>query len=345
LSFVCPSHSAVLTGQHIWHLEEGGIFGCTLPRKFKIFPVLLEEAGYFSGWTGKGWGPGNLKAEGWGKDSPLGQCYNQKNINEDTKQGLDLLPFDYAANFSQFLRDKPKDKPFFFWCGFGEPHRGYTKGSGLNSGIKLKDADLPEHLPDTPEIRSDILDYCREIEYLDSHVARILQTIRDKGLLDNTMVIITSDQGMPFPRSKPALYDIGTHIPMVISWPKKIPGGIVVDDMVSLVDIAPTILEAADVEVPQEMNGKSLMKILFSKNSGLIDSSRDWIVTALEHHGPYRQGVVGYPCRAIQTKRYLYIWNIFPDREPSGKSEDNKYYPTRNPYPEIDPGPSKDFLI
>ena len=76
--------------------------------KFKTFPVWLEEAGYFSGWTGKGWGPGNLKAGGWGKDSPLGQCYNQKNINEDTKQGLDVLPFDHAANFSQFLRDKPK---------------------------------------------------------------------------------------------------------------------------------------------------------------------------------------------------------------------------------------------
>jgi len=344
----CPSctasRSAILTGQPIWRLEEGSVFGCTLPRKFDVFPVLLQAGGYHVGWTGKGWGPGNLEPGGWNGEYPQGIPYNKLHVDK-TEIGLRVSNFDYAANFASFLKDKPRDTPFAFWCGFTEPHRGYAAGSGLRAGKKLADAGLPGHLPDQLEVRSDILDYSLEIEYLDAHLGRMLRSLEQAGELDNTLVIVTSDQGMPFPRSKPTLYDIGTHVPLAIRWPARVPGGRIADDFVSLTDVAPTILEAVGVEIPLAMTGRSLIRLLTSEQSGQIDPSRTWIVTALERHGPYRRGDVGYPCRALHTEQYLYIWNINPERWPAGDGEFNSYIPARNPYPEIDPGPTKDYLI
>ena len=89
----------------------------------------------------------------------------------------------------------------------------------------LSDATVPSFLPDTPEIRSDILDYYVEIEWFDSHLARILKTLEDKGELDNTLIIVTADNGMPFPRAKANGYELGVHVPLAIMWNGVIPPG------------------------------------------------------------------------------------------------------------------------
>jgi uncharacterized sulfatase len=114
---------------------------------------------------------------------------------------------DYAANFEMFLAKKQKDQPFFFWYGGSEPHRAYEQGSGLRSGRKLDQVTVPPFLPDVPEVRSDILDYYVEVEHFDQHLGRMLRLLEKSGELANTLIVVTADNGMPFPGAKATMYE------------------------------------------------------------------------------------------------------------------------------------------
>ena len=297
-----PSRAALLTGQDFWRLEQGANLMGTLPKKFDVYPDLLEAAGYFVGYTGKGWSPGNLRAGGRTRN-PAGPSFDHR------KHG-------YVAAFREFLKACPKDKPFCFWFGSIDPHRWYVKGSGERSGKNLNKIAVPSFLPDVHEVRSDIADYLFEIERFDRDLGQMMQALEDAGKLDNTLVAVTSDNGMPFPRGKTNLYDYGTRMPLAIRWPKQIPMNRVVDDFVNLTDLAPTLLEVAHVEIPSAMTGSSLLSVLTSKKSGIVDPNRDKVVVGRERHGWNRDPNVGYPCRALRTRDYLYIRNFKPDRLP-----------------------------
>ncbi len=176
----CPAstgaRSAILTGQDFWRLGPAGVTYGTLPAELDVFPILLEKSGYFTGSTGKTWGPGSLKASGWDK-SPTGKIYNQKRTNPDQK-GLSRI--DYAANFEEFLSKRPEGKPFCFWFGAGEPHRPYQKGAGVKKGKKLINAKFSRALPFVETVQKDVLDSCTEIEYYDSHLERIINLLEKK---------------------------------------------------------------------------------------------------------------------------------------------------------------------
>lgn len=309
-----PSRGAILTGQHFWRLEEGGNLWSSLPKKFAVYPDLLEAAGYYVGLQGKGWGPGNFKEGGYTRN-PAGPDYQ---------------------SFDAFLESRPKDKPFCFWFGSIDPHRPYEKGSALKAGFRLDDIEVPTWLPDAPAVREDIADYLFEIQRFDRDVGAILSAIKKAGQLENTLVVVTSDNGMPFPRAKTNLYDSGTRMPLAISWPATVPGGRVVDDFVSHTDFAPTFLAAAGLPVPEAMTGRSLLPILQSKGTGNVEKSRDRVFTGRERHTQMREGGVGYPMRAIRTRDFLYIRNYEPDRWPTGDPPH---------FGDIDNGPSKEFVI
>ena len=332
-----PSRSAILTGRHIWELEEGGILLGILRAKFKVFTLMLEDSGYELGATGKTWGPGRL--EGWTREI-FGKTVDSHRI-ADPPPGI--RPTDYAANFEQFIEERDTGKPFFFWLGTGEPHQSYDVGAWQRAGKKLEDARLPPWLPDDPVTRGEILDYGVEIEHFDNHLARALQTLEKAGELDNTLIIVTSDHGNPLPRSKCNLYDGGTRVPLAVRWPGKIPAGRNVDDFVSLTDIAPTILDIAGVSIPEEVSGHSLRSVLESPRSGRVDESRDFVVTAFERHTVARRDAVGYPMRALRTHRFAYIRNYEPDRWPAGDPDYNA--PPQGFYGDVDRGASKTFLI
>src|SRR5262249_35053688 len=159
-------------------LEEGANLWGILPKKFQCYPDILERAGYHVGYQGKGWGPGSLQGSGRTRN-PAGTTYK---------------------NFEQFLKSVPEGKPFCFWFGSTDPHRAYVKGSGVKSGMKPEDVFVPPYLPDTPEVRSDILDYYFAAQRFDRDTAAILKQIQDAGLADNTLVLMTGDNGWPFPR-------------------------------------------------------------------------------------------------------------------------------------------------
>jgi len=329
-----PSRAAALTGQDIWRLGEGATLRGVLHKaKYKVYPSLLEQAGYRVGYTGKGWAPGDAKAGGWGDQNPAGKAYNSKTA---TPPAAGIVKTDYAANFEVFLNQRKDGQPFCFWFGPSEPHRDYEYGIGLKSGKRIEDVRVPGWLPDAPQVRSDILDYYYEIEWADTHLGRMLKTLEDKGELENTLVVVTSDNGMPFPRAKASLYDSGVRMPLAICWPSRVKGGRVVDDMVSLTDLAPTFLEAAKLHIPPKITGRSLMDILLSDKSGRVNPQRDSIVTAFERHTLCRPDGVSYPMRAIRTHRWLYIHNIQPDRWPAGDPEQ---------FGDCDNSPTKTYIL
>ncbi len=335
-----PSRSALLTGQDIWRLERGGVLFGALPAKFKVYPRLLEDSGYTVGFTGKGWAPGNYKAGGRDAD-PTGNSYmKRRNIEQP---GDRISRWDYAGNFEDFLKDREPGQPFCFWYGAWEPHRPYESGVGLRAGGNPEEVVVPEFLLDTPEIRKDILDYYFEIEWFDRHLGRMIALLEEAGELENTIIVVTSDNGMPFPRAKSTLYDHGVRMPLAICWGRQVKPGRVVDDLVSLTDLAPTFLEAAGLPVPAEMTGRSLLNILRSDKAGQVDPTRDRIFTALERHAWSRPDGATYPMRALRTAAWLYIRNYEPQRWPMGDPDFVSSH--MGFYGDVDDGPTKTYMI
>ncbi len=335
-----PSRTAILSGQDIWRTEEAGLLMGAIPKELPLFTHILSDNGFHVGYTGKGWAPGNWSYLGLEKE-PLIKEYNQR-LEKEIAYGIDKR--DYTENFKDFLIDRPKDAPFFFWFGSTEPHREYQFGVGeKEAGLNSEDIEVPPFWPDNEIVRQDIMDYYYEIMWYDSHLAGMIYELEQAGELDNTIIIVTSDNGMPFPRAKVNLYDWGTHMPLAIRWGNKVKAGRQVDDLVSLIDLAPTILEAAGLDIPNEITGKSLLPILKSNRNGIVDASRDKIFTALERHTYCRPEGDTYPCRAIRTHEYLYIRNFEADRWATGGPD--FISSNKTSHGDVDACPTKAFII
>ncbi len=346
-----PSRAAILTGKNIWQLEEAGTHSSYFPDKFQVFTDLLEVSGYTLGYTGKPWGPGNWKDAGWTRN-PVGPGFNK--IRKDSVPANGINKNDYFENFKDFYSQKNKDKPFFFWYGGYEPHRAYEEGSGIKSGKELYSAMVPPFLTEVDLIKSDVLDYALEIEYFDRQLGKMMDFLKENGELENTIIVVTADNGMPFPSAKANLQEYGTHVPLAICWPEKIKGNRVVDDLVGMIDLAPTFLEIANASGIPEVSGKSLTKILFSEKEGYVDNERKYVFTGRERHTHARPDNLGYPARAVRTKDFLYVLNFKPERWPAGDPAPKEAYSpnadekTKALIPgfhDVDNSPSKQFLI
>jgi uncharacterized sulfatase len=311
------SRSAVLTGQWSHRLEESGNLWSTLQKRFECYPDLLEAAGYHVGIMGKGWGPGDVTAGGRTRN-PAGPAYK---------------------DFPTFLAGVPEGKPFCFWFGSHDPHRAYKKGTGVESGLKPDDVFVPPYLPDTPETRGDICDYYFAVQRYDRDTGEMLKLLEKAGKLDNTIVIMTGDNGWPFPRGKANLYDAGTRQPLAVRWPARVKAGQKSDDYISFQDFAPTLLEAAGLKPTAAMTGRSFLDLLTTGKSSV---ERDRVFVERERHANVRQGDLGYPARAVRTREFLYIRNFHPERWPAG---DPEMWKAVGPFGDIDGGPTKDVLL
>ncbi|MFT7036797.1 MAG: N-sulfoglucosamine sulfohydrolase [Cyclobacteriaceae bacterium] len=335
-----PSRSSILSGQEIWRIKQAGLLHSSIPADIPLFTHILADAGYHVGYTGKGWNPGDPNYLGLVGD-PLVKAYNER-LEGRIADGISDK--DYSGNFNDFIDDRKMDEPFFFWFGAREPHRGYSQGIGeMEAGLKPELVEVPAFWPDVPLVRTDILDYYYEIMWFDTHLASMIEKLEEIGELDNTIIIATSDNGMPFPRAKVNLYDWGTHMPLAIRWGDKIKPGRVVDDFVSHSDFAPTILEAAGLKIPEVMTGKSLIHIFESTNSGKIEPARDRVFTALERHTYCRPNGATYPIRALRTEDYLYIRNFEPGRWPTGGPD--FISSNKTVHGDVDACPTKSFMV
>ncbi|MFW5744177.1 MAG: sulfatase, partial [Spirochaetota bacterium] len=265
-------------------------------------------------------------------------------------------------NFRSFLDARPDDAPFCYWWGPTNTHRTWERGSGKALWGLDPDAlqgRLPAYLPDVPEVREDVCDYLGECLAVDAGLGEIVDELERRGELDNTLLVVSGDHGIPgIPRGKCNLYDLGSEVALAVRWPGRVPGGRVVDDMVNLMDLGPTFLEAADVPIPGTMTARSLMPVLESADSGRIDPERDHVVIGRERHvATAREGNVPYPQRAIRTHDYLYIRNYAPERWPMGDprgladdgataaSEHDLTWNTHATFSDLDASPTKAFMV
>jgi arylsulfatase A-like enzyme len=326
-----PCRASILTGRNTWQLKEAVSHGGLFPSGFEVYPDLLEKSGYNVGLTGKGWGPGDFKPSGRTRN-PAGPSFDK--LTQDVPAS-GMGKNDYPGNFGEFLKQRDKSKPFCFWMGFAEPHRAYELGSGLKAGKKLEDVKVPAFLPDTEIVRSDLLDYAVEVEWGDTQIGRALKVLEESGEAENTLVIVTSDHGMPFPFVKGQIHEDGFHLPLAMRWPAAIKPGRVVDDFVNVRDLAPTYMELAGLKPHEQMTGKSLAPILRSEKSGWIEN-RNVMLVGKERHDIGRVNDESYPVRAIRTKDFLYVHNFHPERWPACDPETD--------FGNCDPGPTKEVL-
>ena len=315
-----PSRACILTGRNTWQLEAACNHMCYFPRKFVTYVEALTEVGYFTGKTAKGWSPGVAVDENGQRRDLAGKAFDRRRLKPPARF---ITNTDYAGNFEDFLETRPDGKPFCFWYGCREPHRRYEYGVGIaKGGKKTSDIDrVPGFWPDNETIRTDMLDYAYEVEYFDSHLGRMLKTLEDRGELDNTLVVVTSDNGMPFPRVKGQEYAMSNHLPLAIMWPKGIKKpGRTIDDFVSFIDFAPTFLEVAEVGASktkmQPITGQSLTGIFGSAKSGRTLAWRDHMLIGKERHDVGRPDDQGYPIRGIVKDGYLFLRNYEPSRWP-----------------------------
>lgn len=317
-----PSRAAVLSGQHFWRLEEGANLYGPLRPKFPVYTDLLEKAGYHVGFTDKGWGPGAPEGR---PHNPAGEKYN---------------------SFEQFLEKGAEGKPFCFWFGSYNPHRGYKQDSGVAAGINPAKIQLPACFPESEAIRKDVADYYLEVQDFDDEIGALLAQLDALGTLDNTLIVVTSDNGMPFPRCKSNVYDMGTRVPLAIRWGNKIKAPSTINDLVSLTDLAPTFLAAAMVDIPKQMTGESLIPF-FKTGHASKNQERKYVLYGKERHVPGQElgDWGGYPSRAIRTHDFLYIKNFKFDRWPVGTPnyQQATFFPAY--YADVDGGPTRTYMI
>lgn len=300
-----PARSSLLTGRPTHQLGAAASLYGPLDPKFATYPDLLEAAGYVTGFSGKGWAPGNL---------------DHRTYNPAGRHRLEFEPF----------LDQAGSKPFCYWFGSQDPHVPWNTGDA--KPIDQSKIVVPAHLPDHPAVRGDIAAYGAEVMNFDQTCGRLLDTLRRRQLLDSTLVIITSDNGWQMPRGLAGCYDLGVRIPLAMRLSGVIRPGQVRDDFVSIEDLAPTILRTCGVPPAPGMNGVPL----------LTGSRRRETFLERERHANVRRGDLSYPIRGIRTRTHLYLWNLEPDRWPAG---DPEVYWAVGEYGDVDNSPSKSYLL
>lgn len=312
-----PTRSCLITGRAAHQLGEAASLW-SIFRKFDAFTELLEKGGYEVGYSGKGWSPGKFLEYGWSKN-PAGRRYR---------------------NFEEFMEKRDRSRAFFFWYGNVDVALGQWRyGPEAWGEMEPESVVVAPSMPDTREVRESILAYYGGVQRQDQAVGKSVSRLEKDGLLENTLVIYTSDNGWQMPRGLANCYDSGTHIPLAMRWGKHFQAGRRISDFVSLTDFAPTFLDLAGIAVPRAMTGTSFADILSGKES---TPARDHVFLERERHANVRKGNLSYPIRAIRTRDYLYLWNLRPDRWPAG---DPKAWISVGNYGDVDGSWAKEFIL
>lgn len=312
-----PARSALLTGRYPHQLGEAASLWSNFER-FPVFTEMLADSGYEVGYTGKGWSPGRTREHGW-EQNPAGKEYE---------------------SFEQFLEARDPEKPFFFWHGntsvaLGKWRYGPEHWGDMDPGS----VQVPPNLPETVEVRETILAYYAAIQRQDRIFGEAIERVEEAGLLDDTLVVYTSDNGWQMPRGLANCYDGGVRIPLAMSWGDRLEAGSRVDGFVSLIDFGPTFLEIAGLEAHKEMAGQSFANAITGEEDLLI---RDHVFLERERHANVRQDNGSYPVRAIRTRDFLYVWNLRPNRWPAG---DPDAWMSVGEFGDVDGSWAKDFLL
>jgi N-sulfoglucosamine sulfohydrolase len=229
----------------------------------------------------------------------------------DGRDPVQSTPKRFKTVINKFIKDAG-EQPFFIHANVAAPHRPYRTHLKQNPTQQLPSADsieVPPFLPDTPGVRRDMQEYFACVEIADACVGAILQALEDQGVRDETLILFTSDQGMPMHHAKASGYPAGMRIPLAIVGPG-IEGGRWNPTPVSQIDYAPTILDLCGIEIPEVMQGDSLAPIL---SGGETLEERHYVFAEHNSHGPDPRE--HYPQRVVTDGHWYYILNVDPDKE------------------------------
>ena len=281
-----------------------------LPKGSKTFSGELQKLGYYTVAAGK-WHLGDAVRD------QFDRIYEASTAGFVLPSGKDGQPAKMIAkqpsgceNWERALNDRPRGKPFFMWLAALDPHREYNDGA-LDPPHQTKDVIVPPHLPDTPDVREDLRLYYDEIGRLDTYVGKVMAQLEKQNVADNTVVLIISDNGRPFPRDKTTLYDGGIRTPWIVRWPAKVKPAANTTALVSSVDIAPTFLELASGKNAITTEGRSFAHVLGDPTA----THRDFAF-AEDHWHDYEDHA-----RSVMTQRFKLIRNDYTDL-PSTPSAD-----------------------
>lgn len=289
-----PTRSCLLTGQAAHQLAEAASLWSDFPRR-PVFTEALRDAGYQVGYEGKGWSPGRYLEHGW-PHNPVGPEYQ---------------------SFDAFLAERDPARPFFYWLGNVDTalHRWRYEPEAW-ADIDPATVRVPPELPDLPEVRESLLAYYAAVGRMDRAMGAAVAALERAGLLDQTLIVYTSDNGWQMPRGLANCYDTGCRVPLAVRWGRNLRAGTRSEEFVSLTDLAPTLLELAGLTPPATMTGRSFADVLRGRPSAA--PPREHVFLERERHANVRRGNLSYPIRGVRTREFLYLRNLRPDRWPAG---------------------------
>lgn len=291
-----PSRAALFTGRYP---HSNGVLGLThaqfdwdLHPEERHLAGLLSESGWHAALIGLQ--HETRRPEGMGFDEIVGQ---NAPVEDSALTGADRL----AAQVGAFLqRRRDQEKPFYLQVGFAEPHRvpGTPGDFGHLPPDDSRGVTVPAYLVDDADARAELAAFQGAIRKVDGAVGRILGALDDCGLREDTLVVFTTDHGIPFPRAKCSVYEAGLEVCLVLHWPGGgVSGGRVLDPMIPNVDCLPTLLEMAGAPVPGNVQGRSFAPLL----RGEPYAPRPEVFGEMTYHDYYD------PVRSIRTERHKLI--------------------------------------
>ena len=296
-----PSRAALLTGLFPHQNGQNGLSnrGFSTKKGIENLPQLLQKNGYYNGLIGK-------------LHIAPASSFPFDYQKPQTSATLDVQ--NVALQASEFL-EGAGEKPFFLYVNYFDPHTPFqTQFKGLPAQPQSAENVAPFGFNGikTPDVRKNVADYYNGVSRLDSGMGFLLDWLEKSGRAENTIVIFTGDNGPPFVRGKTSLYEAGTRSPLLIRWPKITKNGARTGEFVSLVDVMPTLLEAAKIESKTRFAGQSLTPLLRGENA----KWRAEIATEYTAHST----AAYFARRAIRDERWKLIHNLLaPKPNPVGR--------------------------
>ncbi|MCA9231356.1 MAG: sulfatase [Planctomycetales bacterium] len=293
-----PSRCSIITGRYPHNLGKAAELHGPMSSHLPMFPTLLRQAGYYTLQSGKHHMPQAEPRPGESKQEPF----------EKQDAGRSADNTGGHANWVRHVRERPRDRPFFFWFAAYDAHRLWDGDEQWDPprygpAHRPEDVVVPPFLADTPTTRRDLASYYNEVTRYDYYIGQVVDELRAQGELENTLILVMADNGRPFPRAKTRLHDSGMKTALVAHWPAGITGnGIVCNSLVSSIDLAPTILKLAEVEVPDTVQGVDLAPLL-------ADPRQEVRAYAFSEHNWHDYEAYG---RSVRTRDTLYLINRRP---------------------------------
>jgi N-sulfoglucosamine sulfohydrolase len=271
-----PSRCSIITGRYP-HNTGAPELHMELPEGQFLFPGALKEAGYYSVQAGK-----------WHMGEYAKQAFDEVYETEEAPDP------GWSDRFVPCLKERPRGRPFFMWFASFDAHRPWEEDPEVPA-VDPALLSLPAGVPDTPKARADLASYLVEVQRFDRYVGKVVEELKAQGVFENTLLVVTSDNGRPFPRNKTTVYDNGVKVPLIVHWPEgKLAEGAVSRSLVSAIDLAPTFLAAAGLPVPPEVQGVDFLSVCRNPDTvvrNYIFAERNWhtqrACQRMVRHGDY----------------------------------------------------------